>query len=347
MALNTILQAACEAALATDGQATASQAHVSQVRASQPVFLTAGWESDIYSFDLDYVADGVARRDGLVLRLYSGARAAGKASHEFGVTRGLHAAGYPVPRPRLWHAGGEPAAAPFLVMERIDGDVMWPLMKAASASRRAELIGQFCELAARLHQMDTHALEPQGSTNPYRHIDSLLLGARDMLNRHPQLGLQPALDWLLARRDSVPCLKASVLHWDFHPSNVIVRADGSAVVIDWTGGRISDARFDLAWTLLLTNAYAGSAMRDSVLAGYERHWGARVDQLIFFEVVACVRRLFDIGLSLSQGAEAMGMRAGAAEQMRQYWQPIERVYALLRGHTGLSLPAVEAMLAAL
>ncbi len=48
------------------------------------------------------------------------------------------------------------------------------------------------------------------------------------------------------------------VHWDYHPGNVLLRDDSSAVVIDWTQIDVSDPRFDLAWTLLLVSSYEGA-----------------------------------------------------------------------------------------
>ena len=55
-----------------------------------------------------------------------------------------------------------------------------------------------------------------------------------LYHRGEFLALVHALAWLEKRREAVPCVRPSVVHWDFHPNNILVREDGSAVVIDWT-----------------------------------------------------------------------------------------------------------------
>jgi aminoglycoside phosphotransferase (APT) family kinase protein len=152
------------------------------------------------------------------------------------------------------------------------------------------------------------------------------------------------VDWLQERRDLLPCPEPSVVHWDFHPSNILLRAGGSPVVIDWAGLQVTDARLDLAWTLLLTSAYAGAEWRDPILHEYERLAGAKVDQIELFEVLACARRLFDVTVSLSEGPERLGMRPEAVAMMRQQREPLQRVYDLLQARTGLRVEAVEAVL---
>jgi hypothetical protein len=87
-------------------------------------------------------------------------------------------------------------------------------------------------------------------------------------------------------------------------------------------------------------------MREIVLGEYERVAEGSVEAIEFFEVVACLRRLASIAVSLSQGAEKLGMRAGA-EAMMQDVSHVTNVYALLRDRTGISIPAIEKLLATL
>ena len=112
-------------------------------------------------------------------------------------------------------------------------------------------------------------------------VDRWLNNMRVLLERYEQPGFFPLIRWFEERRSSVPCPHPSVLHWDFHPSNILIRTDSSPVVIDWTGLRVSDARFDLAWTLLLARSYLGQAWRDRILSEYERLLGSRVEEITF------------------------------------------------------------------
>ena len=53
------------------------------------------------------------------------------------------------------------------------------------------------------------------------------------------------------------------------------------------------------------------------------------------------RRLLDLSVSLTQGAEAMGMREGAAEVMRANLEPHRRVYRRFYEITQIRLQAVD------
>jgi aminoglycoside phosphotransferase (APT) family kinase protein len=82
--------------------------------------------------------------------------------------------------------------------------------------------------------------------------------------------VQPVFEWLHDHLSGLISSRLAILHWDFHPENIILRPDGSMVVIDWTGVQVSDPRFDLAWTLILIMAYESSQLRQQFLESYER-----------------------------------------------------------------------------
>ena len=116
------------------------------------------------------------------------------------------------------------------------------------------------------------------------------------------------------------------------------------VVIDWTQLEISDARFDLAWTLLLVGTQQGPQWRNRILHEYERLWGDKVVAIEYFEVVACVKRLASVAMVLSGNAEKVGMRSDAAGMIREQLGPLRKVYDLLVERTGIAAPEIEEFL---
>ena len=65
---------------------------------SDLVNISAGWESEIYAFDVEHGPPNQRRREGLILRIYPGGDAQAKSVREFRGMSQLHEAGYPVPR---------------------------------------------------------------------------------------------------------------------------------------------------------------------------------------------------------------------------------------------------------
>src|SRR3989337_2588337 len=105
--------------------------------------LRDGWESDNYLLTVEY--GGVPRtREDWVWRIYSGVGSQAKAAREFNCMEELFCAGYSVPRVSLWESEHSPVDRPFIIMEYVQGEVMWDLLDKAPAGRQAQLIDQFC-----------------------------------------------------------------------------------------------------------------------------------------------------------------------------------------------------------
>jgi len=311
--------------------------------------ISVGWESDVYAFDLESGPPDACQREALVLRVYPGADAYAKSGREFRGMQQLFAAGYPVPRVLALERDASPFGKPFVIMERVEGKTMWEPLFRSSEPQQSERLALFCDLLVRLHRLDWRpfvddpaAVEQAG---PYAFVDGWLAEARSILGQFDVPDAGALLEWLEARRDRVPCARPAPVHLDFHPANILLRADGTATVIDWTQIQVSDPRFDLAWTLMLVGAAEGWQWRDRILTEYQRLAGAPIQEIEWFEVAACGKRLFSVVVSLAAGPEALGMRPEAVELMRQQFGALRNVYQLFMVRTGLRLREVEQLLA--
>jgi aminoglycoside phosphotransferase (APT) family kinase protein len=324
-----------------------------RVQINDLVNINAGWESEVYSFDVEHGPPGQRWRDELILRIYPGDDAQVKSAREFQGMSRLHAVGYPVPQVLLLEREDSPFGKPFVIMERVEGQVLWPILFSSPEGKQRELLTLFCELFVQLHTLDwrpfadTGDIGRQDVESPYVFVDQWFDEARGVIERFPLPGFLRMMAWLEARREQVPCQHPSPIHWDYHPNNVLLREDGSAVVIDWTQVGVSDARFDLAWTLLLVGSYQGMEWRQRILREYERLAGVEVEQIEVFDVIACLKRLGSVVVSLSFGPEKMGMRPGAQAGMRQDVEAYQRVYDLLLERAGVRIAEVEEMLTSL
>ena len=311
--------------------------------------MSAGWESDVYAFDLEHGPAEGRRVEPLVLRVYPGTVARRKAEREFRGMSQLMRAGYPVPAVHLLECDASPFGQPFMVMERIDGGMLWAGGDPPSDVEIARMVALFCGLQVRLHALDWRPFVPDPSAieagGPYALLDTELRSQEVWIARIGGAGYGRVIEWLLARREGVPCRRPAVVHLDFHPMNILVRPDGSAVVIDWTNIHVSDARLDLAWTLMLTGSAMGMEWRDRILEEYERQAGAPVDGIAYFEALACMRRLLSVAVSVHLGPAELGMRGDAVAAMRRQAPSIRAVYHLLRRRTDTVVPEVEDLLA--
>jgi aminoglycoside phosphotransferase (APT) family kinase protein len=315
--------------------------------------LNNGWESDAYTFTVEWGQQGVRQHEKLVLRIYPSADAVDKSAREYYALKNLYQAGYPVPRVDLLEQARSPFEKPFLIMEYIDGCNMWePMFHDPSPHERQRLLEIFCGLFARLHTLDWHIFTNQfggySQQDSNSTIESQLDRWKPYIEAAPIPGFLPGWEWLMSNYQGITDAAPSLVHWDFHPNNIMLRKPGSkgeeAVVIDWAGLEIADYRFDLAWTLLLLTSNEGQQWREPILREYERQSGRAVTDLEFFESAACFRRLYSIMASFSYGADKIGMRPGAEAQMRSQAAHIGRVYERSLALNGITIPEVARFL---
>ena len=306
--------------------------------------ISDGWESEMYACQVTHGPWYAQQRENLVLRLYPGEGAAEKSAREFHAMQQLHQMGYPVPQVFDHGVDHAPFGKPFMIMEFVDGRPLWSILSSASEKESLDWISLFNRLFVQLHQLDAGAFRQPAVDRPYQFVDAWFSNAYEMLPHHPgaEIFLE-VIQWLQLQRDKLPCETPSPIHHDFHPNNILIRKDGSGIVIDWTNFEISDRRMDVAWTLVLANAYEGGEVRELFLQDYQQQAGFDLEHIEIFEVFACVRRLFSILSSLGSGAESMGMRPEAVEMMKSQMGAHQRVYNMLIERTGIRILALEEM----
>jgi aminoglycoside phosphotransferase (APT) family kinase protein len=316
------------------------------LRVSHLAEITDGWETDIYSFDVESSKDEEATREKLVLRMYTGPWATHKARKEFSLLKRLHKIGYPVPRVSLIEVDSMYLGRPFIVMQRIEGSQMWTLLE--SETDRSAIFQKFCELFFNLHELDWHLVVE--NADEFKELDSrksVTHWIEKYESRASELDRQGLLDiveWLKSESDSISFGKLSAVHNDFHPNNILVDKGGHPFVIDWTAADVTDYRVDLAWTLVLAKVYVGDSMRESILKGYENTSQKKVEDIHFFEVLGALRRLTDVLISLEIDSENIGLRKGAAEMIREQLSQNMTLLDIVKNHTGLELPNIRILM---
>lgn len=307
--------------------------------------ISTGWEGDLFCLSLNYEEGGEQKTEEAILKLYHGQDGIRKARSEFCSLEQLARAGYPVPRPLFAALDASPFGRAAVAMEKIQGHTAAHIFETSSQEGQQALVTQYCQLYVDLHTLDWEALVP----NPAQYrtkdvIHSRLVWARTITDQWLPGVFDPVLAWLHEKRKEISQQYVAILHGDFHLENLIMRDDGALFVIDWTGTGVSDYRFDLAWTLLLQRTQGAAELAEAMLGGYERLLGHSIEQLEFFEVMACFKRLFEIAVSLQSGAPMLGMKPGAEGEMKQQIDRIQAVYTQLQERIVRPLPEIEKLI---
>lgn len=132
--------------------------------------------------------------------------------------------------------------APFIVMERVDGETIPRriLRDDELGSARRLLVSQAASALAALHRIDPDELDGLDDTDQIEQFAGLL----DVLGEpHPAFEL--ALRWLAQHRCTPR--RRSIVHGDFRLGNLIVGPEGLRAVLDWELAHVGDPVEDLGW----------------------------------------------------------------------------------------------------
>jgi aminoglycoside phosphotransferase (APT) family kinase protein len=306
------------------------------------VFVTSGWESDIYSFRLHFSAELVKS---YILRPYNGEGAAQKLVRESRGLELLGEAGYPVPAALLSEGDGSILGKPFIVMEKLEGRVLWAALDGASSYEANDLLVEFGRLLAQLHQLDWRPFTEQAAlyeANPAVILDELLASLRQLYTQYDLVGFLAVVDWLESYKTRI-VVRPSVVHLDFHANNVFLGDDGRLAVIDWTQIGVSDYRTDVSWTLMIMGFFGQFQWAKWFLRAYKEIARHTDSGFPYFEVLSYTKLLASTVISLKESPEKLGMRGETAESIEGQLPVLKFLAQRLHDITGLTVPEVEAV----
>ena len=302
--------------------------------------ITVGWEAHIYSFILLKGNDSTR----MVARVYNGVNSGVRAEREFNVMNSLRRAGYPAAEVYVCCGDADVIGAPFIVMEMFAGGSMMDKFMAVNPEKWNTFLPEFSRLYAQLHKLSPRKAIPWKRS--YRSTKGRIRARITELEFEASNAditiLREIFTWLKKRLLDVENMPLSVIHQDFHPGNIMYRANGSAGVIDWSGADIGDPREDLSWTKVLASSHFDPALGDAFTAGYMTATGWKLRNLEYFEVLAILRRLEDYLRVVASGAEKSGMRPEILKIMESNRPHYSRLLERLHELTGIETRRIEA-----
>ena len=271
-----------------------SERHAAEVRVSGLARLPGGASRETWAFDAEM--DG--RTHPLVLRRDPPGRPGVRdCAQELRLLRAAAAAGVPVPEPRWGESSPDVLGAPFVVMDRVEGETIPRriLREPALAAARERLVPQCAAALARVHEVARDGLDFLGEARTPAELVATQRDTLDTLGEpHPVFEL--ALRWLAER--SPAARPPAVVHGDFRVGNVVVGADGLRAVLDWELAHAGDPAEDLGWFCVRAWRFGrdglpagGLGSREELLAAYRAAGGAEVDaeDLRYWEVYGTLR----------------------------------------------------------
>jgi aminoglycoside phosphotransferase (APT) family kinase protein len=178
---------------------------------------------------------------------------------------------------------------------------------------------------ARLHNLPADGFPAPPGPFLARHLDQL----RATIDQYDFSGLAPGLEWLQTHRPPEPA-RASILHLDLHPLNLIERSDGLLAVIDWTYSDCGDPHADVATTLFIQECFpvdgASVWQRLAIVLGrplvaacylraYRHHRPLDDGRLAYYRAWAALRALARYARCARAGPEVCDTRAALVSHL--------------------------------
>lgn len=306
--------------------------------------ITSGWETRIFSFDVEFKIDSKTQYLEWIARVYPGSEGEQKGRFEYSVMKEMRVM-YPVPEVFLFESKNVLFNSPFVIMERISGETLWNRFACSNPLSNENALELFTDCFVTLHQLNYRDLSI--IPNHLKEIDPIQfeqnrLSERRMYFKSREVDfLITLVNWMEERVSEIDFKTLSILHRDFHPNNILLDERGNPYVIDWTAASIGDFRHDLAWTALLTHLYIDEDFSFRIIQEYERVSKASILDFDYFRVNACLRRLSDVYLSLKFGSEEMGMLESTKKVMRDQIGLVSTIHEITESIMGYRIDEID------
>lgn len=174
--------------------------------------------------------------------------------------------------------GDEAIAAPYLVLERLDGETIPRrlLRDERWAAARDGLAGELGRILARIHTIDPRRIGDLDGGDPLHRLVDVYLELDE-----PRPTVEIGLRWL---RDHRPASRPdTVVHGDFRNGNLLLDRKGVRGVLDWELVHRGDPNEDLGWLCVKAWRFGAAApvggfgSRQDLLDGYAEVAGSRPD----------------------------------------------------------------------
>jgi len=312
--------------------------------------LEGGRQHEMYSFNLVEGKGTKTHVQPSVLRLYDGATAGENAEYEYKIMEKLGPSDVPVPKVFVLEQDVKYLDRPFIVMEKVEGEELGSFVDRrvqADPLKWGSKEGivwnsRLAALLASIHKVDWRALGLDFLEPPWGSADSMIdrldsAGAEYMASRYGEL--RQLFNWLRTTAKKATNPEVVLMHYDFHPWNVMVRRGKIVAVLDWCEACLGDAAFDVGWANLLFHLRDAAEDTDVFVAEYKRHSGRELKDLAFYEVVAGLRWLFDL-LVLREGGPVESNRPPEATALFNIGQEIAKTARFIYQRTGIDVSSI-------
>jgi len=306
-------------------------------------FIASGFESEIYSFGLRQSNNS---QKNYIVRLFPGDGASEKLMREARGLSLLQKASYPVPELLLQETDPTPLGMPFEIMEKLEGQVLWPFLATVEPDEQRQLLSRFGVLLVQLHTLDWQLFIDD--PNKYQHNPTLILDEsiseyRSLYTTYNLPGFLQIIEWLDEHKYEIS-VRPAVVHRDFHANNIFLCPGNQLFVIDWTQFGISDYRVDLSWTLLIMGDLGNKNWGKQIFNAYASGFHSQIEDIDYFNVIANMKLLASAVISNTYDPKELGLRSERIGITKKQLSVYKQLSQRLRNITQITIPELDNLL---
>ena len=205
---------------------------------THPERLTGGYETQIYSFQLEGAPDNLSQP--LVVRITPESRLGHPRSRQGTVMKYLAEKGFQAPSVHFDCFDPSILGGNFIIMDFVPGTTLYEY--------KTDVPRKMAETQLDLHRIDSRPLHKLLLSAGWEESSFTGLSWRESYIHDNDLNwLKPALKWI---KDNKPESKPAICHGDFHPLNILIDEGKVSGVLDWSLNRLEDPCFDIATTII-------------------------------------------------------------------------------------------------
>ena len=307
------------------------------------VFLDSGFEREIYSFGLRQSNNS---QKNYIVRLFPGDGASEKLMREARGLSLLQKACYPTPELLLQETDPTPLGMPFEIMEKLEGQVLWPFLATVEPDEQKQLLSRFGLLLVQLHTLDWQRFidDPdQYQNNPTLILDESISEYRSLYAAYNLSGFLQIVEWLNKHKHEIS-VQPAVVHRDFHANNIFLCPGNQLFVIDWTQFGISDYRVDLSWTLLIMGDLGNKNWGKQIFNAYASSFHGQIEDIEYFNVIAYMKLLGSTFISNTFDPKELGLRSERMEITKKQLSVYKQLSQRLQNITQITIPELDSLL---
>lgn len=247
-----------------------------------------------------YVDGGKKALLDLVLKSYPNSEEERKkALREYELLSFLSKSGFPVPRPYFCDPTCGIFSRPCILMEKVDGQLLYDHLKQLSDKQLEKAIQQFVLALITLHEIPLSKSTFQTLSYPTGRCEYAKQQALEGRMYAKNQNLFSAIEWLERNADNCPCDRYSLVRCDMNFKNFILTDSHRIVFVDWEFPQIGDILKDVAFAYFsLRHLFGvrginrkGAFLAEMFLKEYNKKSPRLLDAfaLRFYLVSACLR----------------------------------------------------------